>query len=240
MLAEQASPGSDGVVGSETVVVRFVDSDPAFREFRDPPLATTIEEPTSIESLVRSVPDFNNQRKRQIPRVFLGEIKNYMLEADGFIAYTAAERSDQLDLRIRDMGVALGQIAAHEVGHTLGLVAHADIVEELGTQLFDQFPLWRTVEDAIAYARGVAEAQGVQFPLPDLEGCELGHNCPMQRHEHAKRYGDGYYVMDSSGPTVKAAMAATFGFKDNTSRTEQLAEWGNFSASYLTLLHPKQ
>ena len=225
VLVDQPSPGNSGVV-----TVRFEDSAP----FIGSPLGTTI---ASIDpaDIARGIPDYNNKRKTQIARVLVGTIKQFLVDDGRLFNETAAQPSDSLELRIRDVGIMLGRIAAHEVGHTLGLVSDVNIIRDTLPQIQQLIP-----DMTLERMEQIAVGAGVELPLQDLDGCQQGHSCPQFDLDHplANRYNEGYFVMDP-GENTKTAAFIGLDYKATPARVEKLPEFDSFCATYLAFVQPK-
>lgn len=224
VLVDQPSSDSSGVV---TVV--FEDADVMLTA-----LGTNIAAPVwDPNNIARSIPDYNNLEKTQTVRVFIGAVKKYLIDEEGgnLLNKTAARKTDSLDLRIRDISVALGDIAVHEVGHTLGLVAERDIAVSVAQQLLNDpdFPP--------EVARQIADYFFIPRDLPDLGGCRAGHSCPNTDAPGSDHFDSGYYIMDPGELTSAASLIGLT--DDKTTRVEKLAKWDNFCASYLSIVVPK-
>jgi hypothetical protein len=229
VLVDQPTAAGGGVV-----TVTFEERD---ERIASNPYATTIAAPNPdapdqlvefLDNLVAGIPDYNNQRKTQSARVFMGVIKEALVDQNLLFSETGASPGDSLEERIRDLGVALGHLAVHEVGHTLGLVAQDNLVEETAAK--NGIPVELALE--------LAAQRGVPNPLPDLEGCYEGHGCPDvdDADRLADRFGGGYYIMD---PGELAPLHTLLGFADEHSRAEKLPMFDVFSASYIAIIHPK-
>jgi hypothetical protein len=213
------------------VTVNFEDNDTRLGS----PLGTNIPQLSTTQPpdffgdallLASGLPDFNNQRKSQPVRIFVGVVKGNFASAAGF-GGTPVQRTDSLDTRIRDVSVVLGRVAVHEVGHSLGLVSQDDIIEaeadRLGLRQFLPNPPPR---------------------LPDLDGCSGGHNCPefAAANPLVDRFRGGYEIMDPGDRTnlyAQLGLADVSMEPDPTVRIERLPEFCPFNDSYLRIIHPK-
>jgi hypothetical protein len=71
----------------------------------------------------RSPGDCGNKDLTQVSRVFVGQYRKSMTEK--FHKWGPMKKDDPPEVRIEDLGQALGRTSAHELGHSLGLVRHA-------------------------------------------------------------------------------------------------------------------
>ena len=208
-------------VAGDVVRVRFEDADPVLAPNA---FGTSFD----LLNLAASVPDFNNQIKQQTVRVFVGRFKQLIVDDGQLLSETPATLADAPSDRARQVARGIARTAAHEVGHTLGLVLHTTFLQDLAAEL--GIPV-QTLEQ-------VALSLGLTLPLPDLEGCQTGHNCPDVdlADSAARRFNRGFFVMDA-GPGVETF--ARFGFGSRTNAQEVLAGFNSFNTSYLRILHPK-
>lgn len=226
VLVDRPSADNTGIV-----TVQFEDSAP----YIGYPLGTNIVSVYPLENIALGIPDFNNKRKTQTVRVLVGTIKQYLIDEGRLFNETAARPSDSLALRTRDIGIMLGRIAVHEVGHTLGLVSDKNIIRDTLPQIQQIIPSM-----TLQTMEGIARDAGIELPIHDLDGCQQGHNCPRFQIEHplAKRYNDGYFVMDP-GENTKPAAFIGLDYEAAPERVEKLPEFNVFCASYLAAVQPK-
>jgi hypothetical protein len=70
--------------------------------------------------------DYKNLNKHQVSNVYIGSFKCTVVDDDELLTSTPALLSDTMATRIADIGIFIGRTTAHEVGHSLGLVAEGD------------------------------------------------------------------------------------------------------------------
>jgi hypothetical protein len=71
--------------------------------------------------------DYKNQSKAQLTDIYVGTFKCVVVDENELLTSTPALLTDSLDTRINDIGTFIGRTVAHEVGHSLGLVAEPDL-----------------------------------------------------------------------------------------------------------------
>jgi hypothetical protein len=70
--------------------------------------------------------DFKNQIKAQVSHIYVGTFKCVVVDDDKLLTETPAKKTDTLQTRITDISTFIGRTAAHEFGHSLGLVAEGN------------------------------------------------------------------------------------------------------------------
>jgi hypothetical protein len=67
--------------------------------------------------------DFKSLIKQQQTEVYIGSFKCTVVDNNQLLTETPAKKTDTMAVRIVDIGTFIGRTTAHEVGHSLGLVA---------------------------------------------------------------------------------------------------------------------
>lgn len=70
--------------------------------------------------------DWKNQVKAQVSHVYLSTFECVVVANNDLLTETPAKKTDTLQTRIKDISTLIGRTAAHEFGHSLGLVAEGD------------------------------------------------------------------------------------------------------------------
>ncbi len=70
--------------------------------------------------------DYKNTDKTQASEIYIGTFWCVVVDKDDLLNETPAQKTDTLQTRIGDIGTYIGRTVAHEVGHSLGLVAQGD------------------------------------------------------------------------------------------------------------------
>jgi hypothetical protein len=117
--------------------------------------------------------DCGNADLSQVTRVFAGQYRKSMTKH--FDRWGPMRKDDPPEVRIEDLGQALGRTSAHELGHSLGLV------RELNTQ---------TV--------------GVCTWMNGCDGSHNCAAFDLD-HPAANRFNDGWHIMDPGGTTLNNA-----------------------------------
>jgi len=66
--------------------------------------------------------DFLNERKDDVSTIYITTFKTTVVDENLLLIATPALESDSLEQRARDVATLIGRTAAHELGHSLGLV----------------------------------------------------------------------------------------------------------------------
>jgi hypothetical protein len=78
---------------------------------------------TIMPSLLGESPlDFNSEVKAEVSTIFVTSFKTALVEENRLLIATPALESDGLEQRVVDIATLIGRTAAHELGHSLGLV----------------------------------------------------------------------------------------------------------------------
>lgn len=154
--------------------------------------------------------DCGNRQPREVSEVWVGTYRRSMILNfdDRLAGWQPMDRSDSILTRIEDVAQALGRSAAHEVGHSLGLVGCLP-------------------DEGCAWMGG----------CDDFHNCEEFQDRFSKEVPHLRRFSSGQFIMDPGAKTTNWARLGEPLMK-RRSQERSPATFNTFDRSYLRIVLP--